>query len=48
MNKQVVLDILSNILKSQGYSVKLPNTGWDSPMNLLDPSPADSMVDLVV
>ena len=48
MNKQVVLDILTNILKSQGYSVKLPNTGGDSPMNLLDPSPADSMVDLVV
>ncbi len=48
MNKQVVLDILINILKSQGYSVKLQNTGWDSPMNLLDANPADSMVDLVV
>ena len=48
MNKQVVLDILINILKSQGYSVKLPAAGRDSPMNLLNPSPADSMVDLVV
>ncbi|MEA1907511.1 MAG: hypothetical protein U9N43_00565 [Euryarchaeota archaeon] len=47
MNRQVVLDILTNILKSQGYSVKLPNVGWDSPMNLLDTNPADSMVDMV-
>jgi hypothetical protein len=48
MNKRVVLDIITNILKSQGYSVKLHNAGWDSPMNLLDTNPADSMVDLVL
>ncbi|HIE31863.1 MAG TPA: hypothetical protein EYP67_05730 [Methanosarcinales archaeon] len=48
MNKQIVLDILTNILKSQGYAVKPYNTGWDSPMNLLDADRGDSMVDLVV
>ena len=48
MNKQIVLDILTNILKSQGYVVKPHNTGWDSPMNMLNVDRTDSMVDLVV
>ena len=48
MNKQIVLDILTNILKSQGYGVKPRNTGVDSPMNLLNVDRTDSMVDLVV